>query len=111
MQDKGPCISVTFTKRDDKESFLSYKWQLPSRVFVNEEYPLHIKQNRDKLRPIFRLGKSFPQYRDKSKMVNDKLIINGNSYGVEDIPTLPPDLAAYKVQKGLMTHTLSSPGN
>ena len=29
-------------------------------------------------------------------MVNDKLIINGKSYGVEDIPTLPPDLAAYK---------------
>ena len=37
-----------------------------------------------------------PQYREKSKMVADKLIINGTSYGVDDIPTLPPELAAYK---------------
>ena len=29
-------------------------------------------------------------------MVADKLIINGISYGVDDIPTLPPELAAYK---------------
>ena len=37
-----------------------------------------------------------PQYREKSKMVADKLFINGISYGVDDIPTLPPELAAYK---------------
>ena len=38
-------------------------------------------------------------------MVNDKLIINGNSYGVEDIPTLPPDLAIYKAaEKSNDTH-------
>ena len=29
-------------------------------------------------------------------MVADKLFINGISYGVDDIPTLPPELAAYK---------------
>ena len=32
-------------------------------------------------------------------MVADKLIINGTSYGVDDIPTLPPDLAAYKAEE------------
>ena len=36
-------ISVTFAKRDDKESFLSNKRQLPAGIFANEEYPLHIK--------------------------------------------------------------------
>ena len=36
-------ISVTFAKRDDKESFLSNKRQLPVGIFANEEYPLHIK--------------------------------------------------------------------
>ena len=37
-----------------------------------------------------------PQCREKSKMVADKLFIKGISYGVDDIPTLPPELAAYK---------------
>ena len=36
-------ISVTFAKRDDKEAFLSNTRQLPSRIFTNEEFPLHIK--------------------------------------------------------------------
>ena len=53
-------ISVTFAKRDDKESFLSNKRQLPMGIFANEEYPLHIKQNWDRLHPILRLAKSLP---------------------------------------------------
>ena len=46
-------ITVTFTKRDDKETFLSNKRCLPVGIFANEEFPIHIKQNRDCLRPIF----------------------------------------------------------
>ena len=89
-------ISVTFATRDDKEMFLLNKRNLPDGIYANEEYPIHIKQNQDKLRPILCLAKSLPQYREKSKMVADKLFINGISYGVDDIPTLPPELAAYK---------------
>ena len=37
-------ISVTFATRDDKESFLSSKWKLPSNIFANKELPLHIKK-------------------------------------------------------------------
>ena len=66
-------ISVTFTKHIHKESFLSNKWQLPTGIFVNEQFPLHIKHNRDWLRPIFQLAKSLPQYHEKYKMVNDRL--------------------------------------
>ena len=36
-------ISVTFTRRDDKEAFLSNRHQLPSGIFANEEFPLQIK--------------------------------------------------------------------
>ena len=35
-------ISITFAKRDDKESFLSNKSQLLADIFANEEYPLHV---------------------------------------------------------------------
>ena len=46
-----------------------------------------------------------PQYREKSKMVSDKLIINGISYGIDNIHTLPLELAAYKAaEKSNETH-------
>ena len=32
-------------------------------------------------------------------MINDRLIINGTPYTINDIPTLLPELAAYKVAK------------
>ena len=103
-------ISVTFATRDDKESFMSNKHHLPTGIYVNGENPLHVKHNRDKLRPILCLAKSLLQYRDKNKLVADKLIINGTSYSVNDIPTLPPDLAAYKAPEQ-MIHVLFLLGN
>ena len=42
-------ISITFAKRDDKELFLSNKRHLPEGIFTNEEYPLYIKRNRERL--------------------------------------------------------------
>ena len=45
-------ILIMFAKRDDKEVFLSNKKCLPEGIYANEEYPLHIKRNRDRLRPI-----------------------------------------------------------
>ena len=89
-------ISVTFATRDDKEAFLSGKRKLPSGVFANDELPPHVKKRRDCLLPIYHLAKSLPEYRDKCRLTGDKLVINGTSYRIEDIPKLPPDLAAFK---------------
>ena len=89
-------ISVTFATRDDKEAFLSGKRKLPSGVFANDELPPHVKKRRDRLLPIYHLAKSLPEYRDKCRLTGDKLVINGTSYRIEDIPKLPPDLAAFK---------------
>ena len=66
-------------------------------MFANEELPPHIKKRRDRLMPIYRLAKSIPHYQDKCKLINDKLIIKGNSYHIEDISKLPENLAVYKV--------------
>ena len=35
-------ISVTFQKKEDKESLLSCKRNLPAGIYVNEEYPIEI---------------------------------------------------------------------
>ena len=38
-------VSVTFKLHDDKELFLSCKCKLPTGVYANEEYPMHIKEH------------------------------------------------------------------
>ena len=84
-------ISVTFKRKDDKQRLLENKRNLPSGVYVNEEYPMHVKKNRDILWPILRLAKNDLHYKEKSKLHGDKLVINGVSYTVKDLHRLPPE--------------------
>ena len=98
-------ISVTFMKQDEKEALLSHKRKLPKAVYANEEYLLHVKRNRDQLRPILRLAKTLPQYREKSRLEGDRLIINGTHYSVDDLANLPTELATYQAaEKSNETH-------
>ena len=93
-------ISVIFAKYDDKENVMKKKRNLPGGVYSNDEYPVEIKKNRDKLMPILRLAKGIPQYRDKCKLSGDWLIINGITYTVDEMNKLTHDLAPYlAVQK------------
>ena len=89
-------ISITFEHREDKINLLQSKRNLPSGVFVNEEYPSHMMKNHDVLRPILKLAKGIPDYRERTKLQGDKLIINGIPYEVKDLHQLPVELAAYK---------------
>ena len=70
-------ISVTFHRKEDKQKLLENKRNLPPGIYVNDEYPLEIKINRDTLRPILRLAKSLPNYRDKSKII---IVFFANSF-------------------------------
>ena len=89
-------ISVSFQKGEDKEFVLTLKRHMPSGIYVDNEYLPHIKRSRDRLRPILQLAKKNPNYRDKSKLENDKLVINGIRYTLNDLHKLPEDLSAYK---------------
>ena len=42
-------ISVTFKHKEDKEQLMIAKKILPPGIYVNHEYPAHIKHARDKL--------------------------------------------------------------
>ena len=98
-------ISVTFTRRDDKERVMLIKNKLPMGIYINNEYPLHVKKIRDTVRPILRLAKNNPRYKEKSKLEGDHLVINGTRYGISDLNKLPSDLASYKaVQKEDNSH-------
>ena len=75
---------------------LSNKKKLPIGIYVSEEFPPDIKKARDRLQPIFRLAKINPDYKDKCKMDNDKLIINCIKYSLNDLSRLPQGVEAYK---------------
>ena len=102
-------ISVMFKLRDDKELFLSCKCKLPVGIYANEEYPIHIKRTRDRLLPILRLAKSHTEYREKSRLDGDTLLINGTRYTIDDLDRLLPDIAAHKsAEKTNDTHIIFS---
>ena len=89
-------ISVLFQKREDKEFVLTLKCHMPPGIYADNEYPPHIKRCFDRLRPILQLAKKNPICRDKSKLENDKLVINGTKYTLNDLHKLPEELSANK---------------
>ena len=93
---KDRSISVTLRNYANKEKIIHHKKNLPTGIYINEEFPLEVKRNRDKLRPIWKLAKSQSAYRDRCKLSGDRLVINGITYTVNDLHTLPEDLAPYK---------------
>ena len=53
------------------------KKNLPPGVYVNNEFQIHVKKNRDRLHPVVRLAKSNSTYKDKCRFEGEALLING----------------------------------
>ena len=87
---------MTFQRQEDKEILMSGKLNLPLGLYVNHEYPPLIKWNHDRLQPILCLAKNSPKYKDKCRLENDTLILDGNRYTINDITSLPEEVTAYK---------------
>ena len=87
---------MTFQHQEDKEIIMSGKLNLLPGLYVNHEYPPLIKWNCDRLLPILCLAKNSPKYKDKCRLENDTLILDGNRYTIDDIASLPEEVAAYK---------------
>ena len=102
-------ISVTFQNREDKDQLMLSKSNIPPGLYVNHEYspPPHIKKTRDRLHPILHFAKMIPSLKDKSKMEDDYLVINGTRYGIDEINKLPEEVAAYKSVQKTEDHTLA----
>ena len=100
-------ISVTFQRKEDKDKLMKGKQNLPMGVYVNEEFPLHIKRARDRLRPILKYIKTKPAYKDKCKIQGGKLIVDGVKYSMDNIGELPTEIAAFKAaEKSNDSHTV-----
>ena len=79
---------------------MSVKSNLLRGIYVNNEFPPHVKRNQDRLCPILHLARSNSSYKDKCKLEGDSLVIDGRKYTINEIGNLPPELTAFQsVQK------------
>ena len=103
-------ISVTFQNKEDKDQLMQNKSKLPPGLYVNHEYPPHIKRARDRSRPLLQHAKTIPAFKDKSKLQDEYLVLNGIKYGLCDIHKLPKEIATYKAAQKTDDNTLAFHG-
>ena len=89
-------ISITFTKFEDVEYLLANKCYLPKGIYLNKEYTAEIERKRKLLRPILKMAKQHPDFKDKCFMDEDYLKIKGKKYNVDNLHQLPEEINGFK---------------
>ena len=90
-------ILLEFEKQSSANHLLQHKKKLPRGIFADKEYSIDVERERRKLRPILRRAKQLMEYKTKSKMEGDRLIIKGKSYTSKNLHQLPQPLNGYNV--------------
>ena len=92
-------VMCQFLRFRDALLLLQNRKQLPSKVYVSEDFPPEIEERRKKLRPIFNRAKLMDQYKGKCRLVVDKLVIKGKAFTVgpiNNLVDLPKELCPRK---------------
>ena len=80
---------------EECELIFTGKNQLTKGLYINTDMPVEISQRRRELLPIFKSAKSLPKFRDNTKLIGDKLWVNGVQYQCRpngNLLSLPPEL-------------------
>ena len=100
---------------NDRDNICSKKGNLKgSNLFIAEDFPLEIEQNRRILLPVFRHARTIESLKGKVSLKVDKLVIDGRTYTVDTLNKLPPSLnpftySARQNETVLVFHGTSSP--
>lgn len=95
IKNKTRSIIARFNWYGDLTKILEHKSELPSGVFVSEDFPEEWQERRRMLRPLLNCAKQIDKYKDSSLLVRDKLIIDGKQYTVaprNNLCELPKDI-------------------
>ena len=94
----GACrpISISFEKQTHVETLFENKEHLPSGVYIDREYTEETEKARKLLRPILQLAKTIPEYKGKSKIEGDTLVIRGKKYTTDNLHNLPENINGYR---------------
>ena len=89
-------ISITFTRNEDVDYLLANKRYLPNGIFLNKEFTADIERKRKLLRPILKLAKQHPDFKDKCHMDGDALKIKSKRYTLDNLHQLPDEINGFK---------------
>ena len=95
-------VSVEFDRRTDADAIYEYRYNLTGGVYVDREFNLETENSCRILRLILKVARMKPEFRYKSRMESDKLVIDGKRYGVNDLSQLPQKLNPFEVTKKAM---------
>ena len=90
-------LSVEFKYKEDIKYIMDNKSYLRRGVFVDFEYTADIEQTRSLLLPILRKARQTEPFKGHCKMEEDRLVIKGRTYMLNNLHQLPDDLNCFKV--------------
>ena len=90
-------ISIEFVHRHDVLNLLENKKKLNKGIYLDKEYSYEVERKRKVLRPILLAARDKDKYKTRSKMEDDKVVIKGKHYGMDNLDELPSDLEIFKI--------------
>ena len=100
-------ISIELVHRHDALNLIDNKRILNKGVYLDKEYPQDIERKRKILRPILKAARDKVKYKRKSRMEDDKVIIKGKPYSLDNLDELPSDLEIFKITSKESTDTIA----
>ena len=92
---KSRPISIAFEKKSHADILFKSKSWLPRGVYIDREYTQEVENKRKLLHPILKLARSIEKYRGKCKLEDNRLVILGTTYTVDDLHKLPNNLSGF----------------
>ena len=90
-------VSVEFEHIQDVEFIMENKGYLQRGVYVDREYIPEIERKRLILLPVLKAAKLCKDYKKKCRLENDKVVINGRKYGIENLHQLPKEIDPFAI--------------
>ena len=90
-------ISVEFQYQQDMDYILGNKTYLRKGIYVDNEYTPEIERHRRLLRPILRAARNITEFENSCRMEEDRLVINGKHYTLENLDQLPSKLNVFNI--------------
>ena len=90
-------IQVKYENENDVIELLNNKRKLPKGIYADKEYTAETEKRRRILRPILKAAKNIPEYKKKSKLDGDTLVIKSQRYTITDLHKLPTKLSGFNV--------------
>ena len=90
-------ISVKFDHTHDVEYILENRSYLQRGIYVDREYVPEIERKRRILLPILKAAKQVNDYKKKCRLEDDKVVINGRRYGMDNLHQLPEELDVFDI--------------